>query len=107
MASFRLLRRARADLLDIANFTADRWGDQQAERYVTQLYGAFHRIAGFPELRRPYHDLPPYFRALEGKHAVFYRVADDGEVVIVRVLHGAMLPELHLEDAEDEPSNDV
>lgn len=54
MAGFRLLRRARADLLDIAAFTAERWGQEQAERYVTQLYEAFHRIVDFPALRRPY-----------------------------------------------------
>ena len=39
--------------------------------------------------------IPPYFRAPIGKHAAFYRVATDGELLIVRVLHSAMLPELH------------
>lgn len=98
MPGFRLLRLARADLVEIAHFTADRWGELQAERYVTQLYEGFQRLVDFPALRRPSLDMPKYFRALEGKHAVFYRVADGGEVLIVRVLHGAMLPELHLEE---------
>jgi len=95
MLGFRLLRRARADLLDIAAFTADRWGDAQAERYLTGLYSGFQNIVDRPELRRPFVEIPPYFRALVGKHAV-YRVAPDGVVLIVRVLHAAMLPELHL-----------
>jgi plasmid stabilization system protein ParE len=37
-----------------------------------------------------------------GKHAVFYRVTPDGELLIVRVLHAAMLPALHLSDAQEE-----
>ncbi|MCE7890443.1 MAG: type II toxin-antitoxin system RelE/ParE family toxin [Sorangiineae bacterium PRO1] len=101
MPGFRLLRRARTDLVEIAHFTADRWGEPQAERYVTQLYEGFQRLVDFPELRRPSPDMPTYFRALEGKHAVFYRVSDGGEVLIVRVLHGAMLPELHLEEPSE------
>ena len=32
MAGYRLLRRARDDLLDIASYTAERWDEQQAER---------------------------------------------------------------------------
>lgn len=98
MPGFRLLRRARTDLLDIAAYTADRWGDAQAERYLTGLYSGFQTIVDPPDRRRPFAEIPPYFRALVGKHAVFYRIASpsDGEVLIVRVLHVAMLPELHL-----------
>jgi len=98
------LRRARADVLDIANYTADRWGEQQAERYIGELFAGFQKLVDFPELRRAYADIPPYWRLLEGKHAVFYRVVGDGEILIVRVLHAAMLPELHLtadDDADD------
>jgi plasmid stabilization system protein ParE len=43
MAGLRLLRRARADLLDIGAFTADRWGDDQAERYLVGLFAGFQR----------------------------------------------------------------
>lgn len=69
MPGFRLLRRARTDLLDIAAYTADRWGDAQAERYLTGLYSGFQTIVDRPELRRPFAEIPPYFRALVGKHA--------------------------------------
>ena len=102
MAGFRLLRRARDDLLDIAAFTAERWGDEQAERYVALLFAGFQKLVDLPELRRAYPDIPPYWRALQERHAVFYRIADDGETLIVRVLHAAMLPELHLSADDDE-----
>jgi len=100
MPGYRLLRRARADLLDIASYTAERWDEEQAEHYVTRLFSAFQRLVDAPELRRPYPEIPPYWRALEGSHAVFYRVADDGEVFVIRVLHARMLPELHLAEPE-------
>jgi plasmid stabilization system protein ParE len=75
-------------VLDIAAFTADRWGKAQAERYVTGLYSGFQTIVDRPELRRPFPEIPPYFRALVGKHAVFYRLTTDGEVLIVsRLAH--------------------
>ena len=101
MRRFRLLRRARMDLLDVGAYTSDRWGDAQAERYLTGLFSGFQTIVERPELRRTFTEIPPYFRALIGKHAVFYRLAPDGEVLIVRVLHAAMLPELHLRDVDD------
>ena len=31
ISDYRFLRRARADLLDIARYTAERWDEQQAE----------------------------------------------------------------------------
>jgi toxin ParE1/3/4 len=101
MSSYRLLRRARTDLLDIARYTAERWDEQQAEGYITDLFSAFQQLVQRPELRRHYRPIPPYLRALAGSHAIFYRVADDGDLLIVRVLHAAMLPELHLDDAEE------
>lgn len=48
MAGFRLLRRARADLLDIGAFTADRWGDDQAERYLVGLFAGCQALVDRP-----------------------------------------------------------
>jgi toxin ParE1/3/4 len=101
MSGYRLLRRARTDLLDIARYTAERWDERQAEGYITDLFAAFQQLVECPELRRQYRPIPPYLRALAGSHAIFYRVADDGDLLIVRVLHAAMLPELHLDETEE------
>ena len=51
---------------------------------------------------RAYSDLPPDWRILQGKHAVFYRVTEDSNLIVVRVLHAQMLLELHLPGSEDE-----
>ena len=61
MAGFRLLRRARVDLLDIGAFTADRWGDDQAERYLIGLFAGFQTLIDRPDLRRPFLEILPTF----------------------------------------------
>ena len=78
-------------------------GGRSGERYLIGLFAGFQTLVDRPELRRPFVAIPPYLRALVGKHAVFYRVTADGELLIVRVLHAAMLPALHLSnDDKDE-----
>jgi plasmid stabilization system protein ParE len=63
-------------------------------------------VADVSDLRRQSPDFPPYFRVLVGKHAIFYRVDDDDSILVVRLLHAAMLPELHLPGSEDEDSDE-
>ena len=77
MAGFRLLRRARSDLLDIGAFKAARWGEAQAEQYLIGLFAGFQTLVNRLELRRPFREIPPSLRSLVGKHAVFYRIASD------------------------------
>jgi toxin ParE1/3/4 len=100
---YRFTAQARADLRDIAVYTRRKWGDEQCRRYLEVLRGACRRLIEQPELRRQCPDVPPYCRALVGKHALFYRLEADGSVLVVRVLHAAMLPELHLPPANELP----
>ncbi|MDY6930060.1 MAG: type II toxin-antitoxin system RelE/ParE family toxin [Pseudomonadota bacterium] len=39
---------------------------------------------------------PDYRKYPEGSHIIFYRLATDGVVEIIRILHKRMLPEGHL-----------
>lgn len=99
---FRLTQAAKADLRGIGRYTRKRWGRDQAHRYLSELDACFHLLAENPALGRAYADLPPYWRVLRGKHAVFYRVTDEAIVLVVRVLHAQMLPELHLPGSEED-----
>lgn len=99
---YRFTARARDDLRDIAAHTRDRWGEAQCDHYLTSLEWRCLQLAQEPRLRRPYDDDPSYWRALAGKHAIFYGVEADGSLLIVRILHAAMLPELHLPGQSDE-----
>lgn len=100
--AFRFTEHALADLRDIASYTRDRWGDAQAERYLGALERRCQELADVPQTRRVYEDAPDYFRALIGRHAIFFRAEKDGAILIVRILHGAMLPELHLPGFQDD-----
>jgi plasmid stabilization system protein ParE len=76
----------------IYRHTRDRWGDAQAERYVTGLFEAFDRIESGGVASRP---IPAEF-GVEGfafryeRHVVYWRRLSDGDVGVVTVLHVRM-----------------
>jgi toxin ParE1/3/4 len=93
---FALTPRARADIDDIWDHTARRWGADQAQSYVRQLAHHMALIANqpglgnaCPEIRAAYHRFP------SGAHMLFYRITEDG-VEIIRILHARMDVQRHL-----------
>jgi toxin ParE1/3/4 len=103
---YRFTTRARDDLRDIGAYTRDRWGEAQADLYLSALERRCQEMADAPRLRRVYEDAPSYFRSLVGRHAIFYRPDGDTAILIVRILHGSMLPELHLPRSVDDDDED-
>ena len=101
MPGFRLTKAAKADMLGIGRYTRRRRGRDQVRRYLGGLDACFHHLASQPELGRLYIELP-VSPAHVPKHALFYRVTDDATVLVVRVLHLRMLPELHVPGSEDD-----
>jgi toxin ParE1/3/4 len=98
VARFRLTVRAEADLQDIAEYTLRTWGEQQCARYLDQLEQLCQRLADERNLGRPCDAIRPGLRRREqGKHVIFYR-RTEADIVVVRILHERMLPELHLGD---------
>ena len=101
MAGFRLTRRAEADLFDIADYSRRTWGEAQCARYLDQLESCCQRLAEHPILGRSCKRVRPGLRRCEqGKHVVFYR-RDGDDIIVLRILHERMLPELHICDDED------
>jgi toxin ParE1/3/4 len=97
MSRYELTVKARADLRAIGRYTRLRYGREQTERYLTTFYETFRRLGIDGHLGRPTM-IAPYLRIEVGRHVVFFRRQE--RVLIVRVLHDRMLPELHL-DSED------
>jgi toxin ParE1/3/4 len=94
--AFRLTKAAKRDLVQIARFTQQRWGDEQRVRYLTLLDARFRWIAKHPRLGLASdHIRPGYWRCIEGRHVILYRIAQGG-VDIIRVVHDRMLPQRHL-----------
>jgi toxin ParE1/3/4 len=97
-AEYRLSRLARLDLIEIADYTVDRWGADQANRYLDSLAARFEQLARTPTIGRPCTSVRPGYRRMEHeKHVIFYRTKRNG-VFIGRILHERMLPGRHLID---------
>ena len=87
---------ARADLERIWDFTANTWGDDQAEAYVREIQRAIERVARNPMIGRGCDDIRAGYRrhAVES-HTLFYRIADGAAIDVVRILHQRMDPDRH------------
>jgi toxin ParE1/3/4 len=92
LAIVRYAKRAEADLIGIASFTARTWGAAQVDAYLTMLEECCGSLGVNPLLGRACDEVRPGLRRMEvGRHVVFYRVRTKS-ILVVRVLHRAMLP---------------
>lgn len=77
---------------EIYRYTRERWGAQQADRYVTGLFEAFDAIATH---KTPSRAIPAEF-GIEGyffryeRHFVYWRWLSNGDIGIVTILHERM-----------------
>jgi toxin ParE1/3/4 len=100
VAVYRFSRRAEADLLGIAAYTLQTWGEEQALRYLDELEACCRMLADNPALGRGCEEVRAGLRRMEcGRHVVFYREAGGG-IRVSRILHGRMLPERHSIDED-------
>ncbi|QOJ23821.1 MAG: type II toxin-antitoxin system RelE/ParE family toxin [Gammaproteobacteria bacterium] len=90
MSKFHLTNRAVADLSDIADFTIQSFGIEQARFYRDGLNNCFEILADNPHLGRSAAELAPNLKRFEyHSHVVFYVPRDTG-ILIVRILHQRM-----------------
>lgn len=88
MTGYALSPAAQADIEEIWDYTAGRWGSAQAERYVLALRDACRELAQGTRLSRDAGDIRPgYRKARAGSHILYFRPMADGGVHVVRVLH--------------------
>jgi toxin ParE1/3/4 len=100
LAQFRLSRLAEADLMEIGAYTLRRWGEDQTLRYIDGLEACCQRLADNPASGRPCDHVRPGLRRVEhGRHVVFFR-REPGGILVSRILHERMLPEMHAIDDE-------
>lgn len=91
-ANIRIQEAATYRLDEMYRYTRDRWGAQQAGRYITGLFDAFDGIA---DRRTPSRPVPAEF-GIEGyffrheRHFVYWRWLSNGDVGIVTILHERM-----------------
>jgi toxin ParE1/3/4 len=119
MARFRLARPAQIDLANILATSAERWGTDGRQRYAAVLAHAMRQVADEPEgpLTKKRNELRSGIRSFHLRyarpspdagsvrrpvHVLYYRVAQEGVIEIVRVLHERMDPSRHLDELPTE-----
>lgn len=101
MPGDRFSRLARLDLIEIGDYTLDHWGEDQALRYLDSLERCFELVSANPEIGRKCDRLRKGYRRIEHeKHVVFYRT-DRAGVLIVRILHQRVLPEIRAMEEQE------
>lgn len=91
-----LAKQARKDLIEIRQYTVDRWGKEQARKYIRLIRDcaddlANHRLRG-KSREDIAHDLKSYH---VGRHVIFYVESEQG-IDIARILYDAMDFSRHL-----------
>lgn len=92
MGQVRIQEAASWRLDEIYRYTRERWGEPQAERYITGLFEAFDRIESHGVASRP---VPAEF-GVQGfffryeHHFVYWRRLSNGDIGIVTILHERM-----------------
>ncbi|MCB1095904.1 MAG: type II toxin-antitoxin system RelE/ParE family toxin [Verrucomicrobiae bacterium] len=114
MLDYRISDAAQRDIEDLTGYTAERFGELALDRYLRLLDVTITKLRSDPER--------PGIRDFSGKvqkchlalwkeearmshgvvksprHVLFFQIADDGVLEIIRVLHDSMDFEAHLPD---------
>jgi len=97
MRSIHVRESAESDLIDIWRYSFEEWGEVQADKYLDDLDSGISKLEDNPEIGMKRDYVRDGYRVLfVGSHAVYYTVTPDA-VHVVRVSHGRMDPDRHLE----------
>jgi toxin ParE1/3/4 len=97
--TYRLSRRAEADLVAIWAYSAEHWSADQADRYIDALLSRFAWLSDNDALWKPRPDLGEgLYSYPQQSHVIYFRALGDAPDLfeIVRVLHGRMEPVRHI-----------
>jgi toxin ParE1/3/4 len=87
---------AQSDLGDIWDYTADRWGLGQAEKYTRDIWQRIEAVAERPAIGQECSDIRAGYHKIScGSHVLFYRFTAGG-IDIVRILHERMDFQRHI-----------
>jgi len=91
MSSYKVTKKAHADLIEIGRFTAKKWGISQRDSYLKQLDKCFSHLSGNPQLGIACDYIVKGYRKFsQGSHLIFYKQGPGGTVEIIRILYKSM-----------------
>ncbi len=94
---------ARQDLSDVHLYSEQQWGKPQRAKYSDILNEAMRELVRFPSIGRIRTEIASNLRSRRVKEHVIYYEADDHAVTVLRILHGRMNSEDHLEVEREVP----
>lgn len=91
MPKYQFTRRALNDLIEIWDYTVEKWSENQAEKYYNLIIASCLDLAINPKLGKSYEILSLNVLGYKcGEHIIFYREISKNQIEIERVLHGMM-----------------
>lgn len=73
--SIRKTARATDDLIDIWQYSPEKWGEQRADDYLDELDSQIQGLLNNPNLGKSFDDVRPGYRATHvNRHMIFYTV---------------------------------
>lgn len=107
MARVFYRRRALEDIDNACDFSERKWGADQRARYELIIAETAAELGANPLIGRPRPEIDPAARSLfikragqNASHILYYFVDDHQDVYVVRLLHAAQDPVLHLTDEQ-------
>jgi toxin ParE1/3/4 len=90
---YEITPEAKADLLEIWDYSCDMWGEDQADNYHQGLEEDFEALAGGQKKGKPGERLalgsqPDLRYYLSGKHYIIYRVEGE-KLIVLSLIHGS------------------
>ena len=88
--AYRITQIADEDLVSIAGFSLQKWGEAQTRAYIEELFSLFEDIAKKPLASAKADYIQPGLRKQlhpKRQHVIYFRLGGDGTVEILRILH--------------------
>ncbi|MGQ2943961.1 MAG: type II toxin-antitoxin system RelE/ParE family toxin [Blastomonas fulva] len=86
---------AEADIEAIWDYSAERWGESQADLYTDEIVQACEGFASGSRPGKPVDVRPGLFKYRVSSHVIYFRNTSS-RIVVIRVLHGAQDVERNL-----------
>lgn len=91
MFKFHLTNKAVEDLSKIWEYTFEVWSEDQADKYYSELLSDCQKLSKNQFLGRKYIEInEAVFGFKSGQHIIFYSIANEEKIEIIRFLHSRM-----------------
>jgi toxin ParE1/3/4 len=98
VTEYRLTEAAEEDLIGIWQWTVDRWGIAQADRYHAALEACCERLAQRRVQGRPVEGFEAILLHRCERHVIFYTMEASDRLIVLAILHKRMDLPAHLLD---------